>query len=63
MVNLVTGHGSSIGKLLASHADIDKIAITGSTNTGRQIIKDCADTFKHVTVELVFISSYYSNYL
>jgi hypothetical protein len=50
--NLVTGPGGSIGKILATHPDIDKIAITGSTNTGKQIIKDSADTLKHVTVEL-----------
>jgi len=50
--NLITGHGGSIGKLLATHAGIDKITITGSTNNGRQVIKDSADTFKHATVEL-----------
>ncbi|MGO4291028.1 aldehyde dehydrogenase family protein [Chitinophaga sp. RAB17] len=50
--NLLTGSGSAIGSILTAHPDIAKIAITGSTETGKQIIKDGADTLKHVTVEL-----------
>ena len=50
--NLVTGPGGVIGGAITSHPDIDKVAITGSTQTGKQIIKDGADTLKHITVEL-----------
>lgn len=50
--NLVTGPGGVIGNAITSHPDIDKVAITGSTETGKKIIKDGADTLKHITVEL-----------
>ena len=50
--NLVTGRGSVVGSLLSTHADIEKVAITGSTESGIRIIKSSADTVKHLTMEL-----------
>jgi aldehyde dehydrogenase (NAD+) len=50
--NLITGPGNVAGAILAAHPDVSKIAVTGSTHTGKQVIKDGADTLKHVTVEL-----------
>ena len=50
--NLLTGRGSVIGRALVTHPGVDKIAVTGSTETGKQIIRDGADTLKHVTAEL-----------
>lgn len=50
--NLVTGPGSMVGQALVTSPMVDKIAVTGSTEVGRQIIKDAVDTFKHVTAEL-----------
>ena len=50
--NLLTGPGGTIGSALSKHPGVDKIAVTGSTPTGKQIIKDGADTLKHVTAEL-----------
>lgn len=50
--NLVTGHGSTVGPIFSGHKDVDKVAITGSTATGVKILKDGAETLKHVTVEL-----------
>jgi len=52
VVNIVTGLGSGAGAALASHPGVDKIAFTGSTQTGRAIIQASAATFKRVTVEL-----------
>ncbi len=49
---LVTGAGSSVGDELIKSPDIEKIAFTGSTGVGRQLAKDAAETFKHVTLEL-----------
>lgn len=40
------------GKALVAHPGIDKIAFTGSTDVGRQIMKSAADTLKRVTLEL-----------
>lgn len=50
--NLLTGPGSVAGSILTAHRDVAKIAVTGSTQTGKQVIKDGAETLKHVTVEL-----------
>jgi aldehyde dehydrogenase (NAD+) len=50
--NMITGPGSVVGKIITDHPDVAKIAVTGSTETGRKIIRDSASTLKHVTVEL-----------
>lgn len=51
--NLVTGLGKVAGAALASHMDVDKIAFTGSTVVGRQIMKAAASSnLKKVTLEL-----------
>lgn len=49
---LLTGPGSVIGQGLVTSPGVNKISVTGSTATGIQIIKDAADTLKHVTAEL-----------
>ena len=50
--NLVTGPGSVIGEELCTNPKVDKVALTGSTETGRQVMKLAADTIKKVTLEL-----------
>jgi acyl-CoA reductase-like NAD-dependent aldehyde dehydrogenase len=52
VLNIVTGKGSIAGAALASHPGVDKIAFTGSTETGREIMKSAAVTTKKVTLEL-----------
>src|SRR5579872_15453 len=52
VVNIVTGFGESAGAPLVTHADVDKIAFTGSAAVGKQIVKMAADTVKRVTLEL-----------
>lgn len=52
-VNLVNGHGKRAGNAIASHMDVDKLAFTGSTATGRAILKASAESnLKKVTLEL-----------
>jgi aldehyde dehydrogenase (NAD+) len=51
VVNIVTGAGDT-GRTLVSHADVDKVAFTGSTEVGRAIAKAVAGTDKRVTLEL-----------
>jgi aldehyde dehydrogenase (NAD+) len=51
VVNIVTGAGET-GRALVAHADVDKVAFTGSTDVGRQIAKAVAGTTKKVTLEL-----------
>ena len=52
VVNVVTGPGSSVGKALAEHADVDSITFTGSLDTGRQILQMAAKHVTPVTLEL-----------
>ncbi len=52
VVNVVTGPGSTLGKALVRHPGVAKIAITGETRTGQEIVRDSADTLKRVTLEL-----------
>ncbi len=51
VLNIVTG-GPETGKAIVSHAEIDKIAFTGSTAVGKEIMRSAADTLKRVTLEL-----------
>ena len=51
VVNIVTGAGET-GAALVGHADIDKVAFTGSTEVGRLIQAKLAGTGKHYTLEL-----------
>lgn len=52
VVNIVTGPGSEVGEVLCRSTKVDKIAFTGSTEVGRNIMKMGADTIKKVTLEL-----------
>ena len=53
VVNLVSGYGKTVGNAIAHHMDIDKLAFTGSTATGRAILKASASSnLKKVTLEL-----------
>jgi betaine-aldehyde dehydrogenase len=52
VVNIVTGFGETAGAPLVTHADVDKIAFTGSAAVGKLIVKMAADTVKRVTLEL-----------
>src|SRR6478672_5509652 len=51
VVNIVTG-GPETGKAIVAHPGIDKIAFTGSTAVGKEIMRGAADTLKRVTLEL-----------
>ena len=51
VINVVTGYGDA-GAALVKHPDVDKIAFTGSTETGQIIMKEAANTLKRVTLEL-----------
>jgi acyl-CoA reductase-like NAD-dependent aldehyde dehydrogenase len=50
--NVVTGGGSTTGTALVSHPGVRKIAFTGSTPVGEQIMALCAKGTKRVTLEL-----------
>jgi aldehyde dehydrogenase (NAD+) len=52
VVNVITGLGVEAGAALAAHMDVDRIAFTGSTATGREIIKASATNMKRIQLEL-----------
>jgi len=51
-VNVITGPGGVTGAALAAHPGVGKIAFTGETGTGRQILRLAAGTIKKVSLEL-----------
>ena len=51
VLNIVTG-GPETGAAIVRHKDIDKVAFTGSTSVGKEIMRSAADTLKRVTLEL-----------
>ncbi|POZ13715.1 aldehyde dehydrogenase family protein [Lelliottia aquatilis] len=50
--NIVTGRGETVGETISRHPDVAKISFTGSTNTGKAILRNAAESFKRVTLEL-----------
>ena len=51
VVNIITGE-DSLGPLMTSHPDIDKITFTGSTATGKRIMEGASKDLKRITLEL-----------
>ncbi|KAI1620193.1 aldehyde dehydrogenase domain-containing protein [Exophiala viscosa] len=51
VINIISGFGKTAGAALASHLDVDKIAFTGSTATGRNIMKMASVNLKAITLE------------
>jgi aldehyde dehydrogenase (NAD+) len=53
VINILTGFGPTAGGALARHMDVDKVAFTGSTEVGHEILKAAAESnLKRVTLEL-----------
>lgn len=51
VVNIVSGDNDT-GQALVEHPDVRMVSLTGSTNTGKKIMKTAADTLKRVHLEL-----------
>lgn len=52
VIQYVNGRGSVVGDLFTQSEYVRKISFTGSTPIGKQLIKNSADTVKHMTMEL-----------
>ena len=52
VLNVVPGYGNTAGARIAEHPDIGKVAFTGSTATGRSIVKASAGNLKKLQLEL-----------
>jgi aldehyde dehydrogenase (NAD+)/betaine-aldehyde dehydrogenase len=51
-INIVPGDGPGAGAYLVKHPGVDKVAFTGSTKTGGEIMRLCSDPIKRLTLEL-----------
>jgi acyl-CoA reductase-like NAD-dependent aldehyde dehydrogenase len=51
-INIVPGDGPGTGAYLVKHPGVDKVAFTGSTRTGGEIMRLCSDPIKRLTLEL-----------
>ncbi|MBU9766539.1 aldehyde dehydrogenase family protein [Mycobacterium sp. TNTM28] len=52
VTNFVIGYGATAGAAITAHPDVEKVAFTGSTEVGKQIMRNSADNLKKVTLEL-----------
>jgi succinate-semialdehyde dehydrogenase / glutarate-semialdehyde dehydrogenase len=50
--NVLTGSSKAIGGELTANADVRKVTFTGSTEVGRLLMKQSADTIKKLSLEL-----------
>jgi aldehyde dehydrogenase (NAD+) len=52
VVNLLTGYGHTAGAAITAHPGVDKVAFTGSTEVGKEIVRASAGNLKKVMLEL-----------
>src|SRR5918997_4997658 len=52
VVNVVPGDGPTTGAYLVSHPGVDKVAFTGSTRSGSEVMRLAAEGIKRVSLEL-----------
>lgn len=52
VLNVVPGFGPTAGSALVRHPGVDAIAFTGSTEVGKVVMREAADTLKKVSLEL-----------
>ncbi len=52
VLNVLTGPGREVGEGLARHRDVDSVTFTGSTETGKQLLRTVADRVVPTTLEL-----------
>jgi acyl-CoA reductase-like NAD-dependent aldehyde dehydrogenase len=52
VVNLLTGYGHTAGAAITANRLVEKVAFTGSTEVGKEIVRASADNLKKVTLEL-----------
>jgi acyl-CoA reductase-like NAD-dependent aldehyde dehydrogenase len=52
VLNVVTGPGGTVGASIAAHAGVGKVAFTGETTTGQEIMRLASSNVKKISLEL-----------
>ncbi len=52
VINIVTGHADPCGKVLTSHPLVQRISFTGGTGAARHVVRNSAENFAQVSLEL-----------
>jgi len=52
VINIITGFAEPCGKTLTTHPKVARIAFTGGTDVARHIVRNSAENFAHVSLEL-----------
>ncbi|HHL71570.1 MAG TPA: aldehyde dehydrogenase [Bacteroidetes bacterium] len=52
VLNCITGPGREVGESLISHPDVRRVALTGSSDTGKRVMSVAGPDFKRITLEL-----------
>ena len=52
VINIITGFADPCGKTLTTHPKVERIAFTGGTEVARHIVRNSAENFAHVSLEL-----------
>ena len=52
VVNIVTGHADPCGRMLTSHPLVQRISFTGGTTAARHVVRNSAENFAQVSLEL-----------
>lgn len=52
VLNIICGPAAEIGEALTASPKVRKLSFTGSTEVGKQLMRQCADTMKNISLEL-----------
>ena len=52
VVNIITGYGEPCGRALTAHPKVARVAFTGGPETAKHIVRNTAENFAHVSLEL-----------
>ncbi len=52
VVNIITGFGEPCGRIITTHSKVARVAFTGGSVVAKQIVKNTAENFAHVSLEL-----------
>ena len=52
VINILTGFGEPCGRVITSHAKVARVAFTGGSEVAKHIVRNTAENFAHVSLEL-----------